>query len=86
VLKRRLDGANVLIMGQEADQRGAHRRPGRGRQALFLSDKPMRQTLPPDLRARLEARLAADEGKARRHGRGETRLRRLPHRQCAGRR
>jgi uncharacterized protein YbaP (TraB family) len=59
VLKRRLDGANVLIMGQEGTVN-----PMRvlglllGGKRYFLSDQPMRQTLPPDLRARYEARLA----------------------------
>jgi uncharacterized protein YbaP (TraB family) len=59
VLKRRLDGANVLIMGQEATIN-----PLRvvglvmGGKRYFLSEQPMRQTLPPDLRARYEARLA----------------------------
>ncbi|CAN5437197.1 TraB/GumN family protein [soil metagenome] len=60
VLKRRLDGANVLIMGQEADI-SVVRIVGlaMGGKRFFLSDKPMRQTLPPPLRARLEARLEA---------------------------
>jgi hypothetical protein len=40
--------------------------PWRGKR-YFITDKPMRQTLPPDLRARLEARLVVDEGKARQH-------------------
>jgi uncharacterized protein YbaP (TraB family) len=59
VLKRRLDGANVLIMGQEGTVN-----PMRvlgllvGGKRYFLSDQPMRQTLPPALRARYEARLA----------------------------
>jgi uncharacterized protein YbaP (TraB family) len=59
VLKRRLDGANVLIMGQEATIN-----PLRvvglvmGGKRYFLSETPMRQTLPPALRARYEARLA----------------------------
>lgn len=59
VLRRRIDGANVLIMGQEADIN-----PLRllglvvGGKRYFLSERPMRQTLPPDLRARYEARLA----------------------------
>lgn len=58
VLKRRLDGANVLIMGQEADI-NVVRFVGlaMGGKRFFISDRPMRQTLPPDLRARLEARL-----------------------------
>ena len=59
VLKRRLDGANVLIMGQEGTIN-----PMRvvglvlGGKRYFLSEQPMRQTLPPALRARYEARLA----------------------------
>lgn len=59
VLKRRLDGANVLIMGQEGTIN-----PLRvvglvmGGKRYFLSETPMRQTLPPALRARYEARLA----------------------------
>jgi uncharacterized protein YbaP (TraB family) len=58
VLKRRLDGANVLIMGQEADV-SVVRIVGLvlGGKRYFLSPTPMRQTLPPDLRARLDARL-----------------------------
>jgi uncharacterized protein YbaP (TraB family) len=58
VLKRRLDGANVLIMGQEATIN-----PMRvvglvlGGKHYFLSEQPMRETLPPALRARYEARL-----------------------------
>jgi len=59
VFKRRIDGANVLIMGQEAELN-----PTRlvmlvlGGRRYFLSDRPMRETLPPELRARLETRLA----------------------------
>ena len=58
VFKRRVDGANVLIMGQEADV-SVVRIVGlaMGGKRFFISEKPMRQTLPPDLRARLEARL-----------------------------
>ncbi|WP_184722729.1 TraB/GumN family protein [Caulobacter sp.] len=58
VLRRRLDGANVLIMGQEADV-GVLRLVAlaMGGRKLFVMDKPMRQTLPADLRERLEARL-----------------------------
>jgi uncharacterized protein YbaP (TraB family) len=60
VFKRRVDGANVLIMGQEAEV-SVVRIVGLavGGKRLFINDKPMRQNLPPDLRARLEARLAA---------------------------
>ncbi|MCY1646727.1 TraB/GumN family protein [Caulobacter sp. SL161] len=60
VLRRRLDGANVLIMGQEPEVRLLSLLaliPGRGKQ--FITDKPMRDTLPPDLRARLEKHLTA---------------------------
>lgn len=60
VLKRRLDGANVLIMGQEADVSVVRIISlALGGKRYFLSEKPMRETLPPDLRARLEARLKA---------------------------
>ncbi|CAN5474318.1 TraB/GumN family protein [soil metagenome] len=64
VLKRRLDGANVLIMGQEADV-SLVRIVGLavGGKRYFLSKTPMRQTLPPELRARLEARLTATKQK-----------------------
>ena len=60
VLRRRLDGANVLIVGQQPDVSilgllGLI--PGRGKQ--FMTDRPMRDTLPPDLRARLEKQLKA---------------------------
>jgi uncharacterized protein YbaP (TraB family) len=60
VLRRRLDGANVLIMGQEADI-SVLRVVGLaiGGRKLFVMDRPMRQTLPPDLRERLETRLKA---------------------------
>ena len=58
VLKRRLDGANVLIMGQEADVNVIRIVAlAMGGKRYFITDKPMRSTLPPDLRARLEARL-----------------------------
>ncbi len=59
VFRRRVDGANVLIMGQEADV-SVVRFVGlvMGGKRYFITDKPMRQTLPPDLRARLEVRLA----------------------------
>jgi uncharacterized protein YbaP (TraB family) len=60
VLRRRLDGANVLIMGQEPEVRLLSLLsliPGRGKP--FAMDKPMRETLPPDLRARLERQLKA---------------------------
>lgn len=58
VLRRRLDGANALIMGQEGDV-SVLRIVGLavGGRKLFVMDKPMRQTLPADLRERLEARL-----------------------------
>ncbi|WP_244286692.1 TraB/GumN family protein [Caulobacter radicis] len=60
VLRRRLDGANVLIMGQEADVSLVRVIAlAAGGRKLFVSDKPMRQTLSPELRARLEARLEA---------------------------
>ena len=61
VLRRRLDGANVLILGQEPEVRILSLLaliPGRGKP--FVMGQPMRETLPPDLRARLEARLKAD--------------------------
>ncbi len=59
VFKRRIDGANVLIMGQEADV-SVLRILGLvvGGKRYFITDRPMRETLPPALRARLEARLA----------------------------
>lgn len=58
VLRRRLDGANVLIMGQEADISVVRLIAlAMGGRKLFVSEQPMRQTLPPDLRQRLEARL-----------------------------
>lgn len=60
VLRRRLDGANVVIIGQQPEMRILSLLaliPGRGKP--FLTDKPMRESLPPDLRARLEARLKA---------------------------
>jgi len=58
VLRRRLDGANVLIMGQEADI-SIVRLIGlaMGGRKLFVMKQPMRQTLPADLRERLDARL-----------------------------
>lgn len=60
VLRRRLDGANVLIMGQEADVSVVRLVAlAVGGRKLFINDKPMRETLPLELRARLEARLAA---------------------------
>ncbi|MDR6624262.1 TraB/GumN family protein [Caulobacter segnis] len=64
VLRRRLDGANILIIGQEPEVRILSLLsliPGRGKQ--FKVDRPMRETLPPDLRARLEKQLKA-RGKA----------------------
>ena len=60
VLRRRLDGANVLIIGQQPEVRILSLLaliPGRGKQ--FIMDRPMRDTLPPDLRARLEKHLKA---------------------------
>jgi TraB/PrgY/gumN family len=62
VLRRRLDGANVLIIGQQPEFRILSLLaliPGRGKP--FLMDRPMRETLPPDLRARLERQLAAQK-------------------------
>jgi uncharacterized protein YbaP (TraB family) len=64
VFKRRVDGANVLIMGQEADVSVMRIVAlALGGKRYFITDKPMRQTLPPELRARLEARLAATKQK-----------------------
>jgi uncharacterized protein YbaP (TraB family) len=60
VLRRRLDGANVLIIGQQPEVRILSLLgliPGRGKE--FVMDKSMRDTLPPDLRARLEKQLKA---------------------------
>jgi uncharacterized protein YbaP (TraB family) len=60
VLRRRLDGANVLIIGQQPTVRILSLLgliPGRGKE--FMADRPMRDTLPPDLRARLEKQLKA---------------------------
>ena len=60
VLRRRLDGANVVIIGQEPEVRILSLLaliPGRGKP--FMMDRPMRETLPPDLRARLEKQLKA---------------------------
>ena len=58
VFKRRVDGANVLIMGQEAELSVPRLvMLVMGGRRFFLTDRPMRETLPPDLRARLEARL-----------------------------
>ncbi|PVM72051.1 TraB/GumN family protein [Caulobacter radicis] len=58
VLRRRLDGANVLIMGQEADVSVVRLIAlAVGGRKLFVSEQPMRQTLSPKLRERLEARL-----------------------------
>ncbi len=60
VLRRRLDGANVLIMGQEADANVLRLVAlAMGGRKLFVSERPMRETLSPDLRQRLEARLKA---------------------------
>jgi hypothetical protein len=59
VFKRRVDGANVLIMGQEADVSVVRLVAlVMGGKRYFLSERPMRETLPPALRARFEARLA----------------------------
>jgi hypothetical protein len=60
VLRRRLNGANVLIIGQQPEVRILSLLaliPGRGKQ--FMTGTPMRETLPPDLRARLEKQLKA---------------------------
>jgi uncharacterized protein YbaP (TraB family) len=60
VLRRRLDGANVLIIGQQPEVRILSLLgliPGRGKE--FVAERPMRDTLPPDLRARLEKQLKA---------------------------
>ncbi len=59
VIKRRLDGANVLILGQQPDvsPAGILMLVAAGK-STFIMDRPMRETLPPDLRKRLEARLA----------------------------
>lgn len=58
VLRRRLDGANVLIMGQEANANVLRLVAlAMGGRKLFVSERPMRETLSPDLRQRLEARL-----------------------------
>lgn len=65
VLRRRLDGANVLIIGQQPDVKILSLLgliPGKGKQ--FMTDRPMRETLPPDLRARLEKQLKARGKKA----------------------
>lgn len=60
VMRRRLDGANVLIIGQMPEVRILSLLgliPGKGKQ--FIMTTPMRDTLPPDLRARLERQLKA---------------------------
>jgi uncharacterized protein YbaP (TraB family) len=65
VLRRRLDGANVLIIGQQPEVRILSLLgliPGRGKE--FVADRPMRDTLPPELRARLEKQLKASGKKA----------------------
>ena len=60
VFKRRVDGANVLIMGQEADVSVIRIISlALGGKRYFLSERPMRETLSPELRARFEARQAA---------------------------
>lgn len=59
VFRRRIDGANVLIMGQEGEVSVPRLLMlVMGGKRYFLSDRPMRDTLPPALRARFEARLA----------------------------
>lgn len=64
VLERRLDGANRLIMAPEPEI-SIVRVIGlaMGGRRYFLADKPMRDTLPPELRARLEKRLADSDEK-----------------------
>jgi len=60
VFRRRIDGANVLIMGQEAEVSVPRLLMlVMGGKRYFIQDRPMRDTLPPALRTRLEARLAA---------------------------
>ncbi len=60
VLRRRLDGAEVLIMGQQADASLMRLIAlAMGGRKLFVSEQPMRETLSPELRERLEARLKA---------------------------
>ncbi|EJL33914.1 hypothetical protein PMI01_01869 [Caulobacter sp. AP07] len=62
VLRRRLDGSNVLIMGQEAEVSVIRLISlAIGGRKIFVMDRPMRETLPPDLRTRLEARLEASK-------------------------
>lgn len=59
VVERRLDGANRLIMAPEPDVSVVRIVAlAMGGRRYFLTDKPMRETLPPELRARLEKRLA----------------------------
>jgi len=59
VVERRLDGANRLIMAPEPDVSVVRIIAlALGGRRYFLTDKPMRDTLPPELRARLEKRLA----------------------------
>lgn len=62
VIKRRLEGADRLIMGQEADVNLMRLLAlVMGGRSYFLSERPMRETLSPALRARLEARLVANK-------------------------
>lgn len=61
VVQRRLDGANRLIMAPEPEYSVVRIIAlAMGGRRYFLTDKPMRQTLPPELRTRLEQRLAAN--------------------------
>lgn len=58
VIERRLDGANRLILAPEPKINVVRVVSlAVGGRRYFLTDTPMRQTLPSDLRARLEARL-----------------------------
>jgi uncharacterized protein YbaP (TraB family) len=60
VIERRLDGANRLILAPEPEFSVVRIVAlAVGGRRYFLSETPMRQTLPADLRARLEARLTA---------------------------
>lgn len=61
-LRQRLDGANVLILGQAPHMKvGAFVRTVVGSKKKFRSAQSMREGLPPDLRMRLEARLTKDK-------------------------
>lgn len=65
VLRRRLDGASVLIIGQQPEVSILSLLgliPGRGKE--FMVERPMRDTLPADLRARLEKQLKTQGKKA----------------------